>query len=485
MNRYRILAVVSTMTLFVGSFAEISNTSAADWDIPALQYYLLGKTHTLANPSIYDMDENGVLNVSDLTLCKRKLLSPVQEESEWKLLWNDEFDGNSVDMSKWGYDLGNWLLNESGGLESYGWGNNEQEFYTDTNTSVSNGILTIATKKEPYTDPVQGNYEYTSARMSTKQKFSFCGGKVEVRARVDSGKSLWPAIWMLPEDTVYGKWAASGEIDIMEGWGSKPQQICGTIHFGDTWPYNTYLTKDYYFADDDSTENWHTYGLEWDAEKIRWLVDGVCYSEQSDWYSAGRAFPAPFDQNFYLILNLAVGGQFDGIDGVNADPSIFANGSKNMQIDYVRVYQKTEHTFTPTQLKEPSLNGYFEGADAELKNTDAGTAFTIRSVGTLEYGVMGIYGGQHLEAGKTYRISFDAAASVPRTMRLTVEDGVYNRYLDELISLSTDSKSYSYTITVPETMDADIKFQLGAVGDTETLSTHTVNLAKISLTDVQ
>ena len=485
MNRYRILAVVSTMTLFVGSVAEISNTSAADWDIPALQYYLLGKTHTLANPSIYDMDGNGVLNVSDLTLCKRKLLSPVQEESEWKLLWNDEFDGNSVDTSKWEYDLGNWLLNESGGLESYGWGNNEQEFYTDTNASVSNGILTIAAKKEPYTDPVQGNYEYTSARMSTKQKFSFCGGKVEVRARVDSGKSLWPAIWMLPEDTVYGKWAASGEIDIMEGWGSKPQQICGTIHFGDTWPNNTYLTKDYYFADDDSTENWHTYGLEWDAEKIRWLIDGVCYSEQSDWYSAGRAFPAPFDQNFYLILNLAVGGQFDGIDGVNADPSIFANGSKNMQIDYVRVYQKTEHTFTPTQLKEPSLNGYFEGADAELKNTDAGTAFTIRSVGTLEYGVMGIYGGQHLEAGKTYRISFDAAASVPRTMRLTVEDGVYNRYLDELISLSTDSKSYSYTITVPETMDADIKFQLGAVGDTETLSTHTVNLAKISLTDVQ
>lgn len=482
MKRIRLTAVGLSMMLLVSSLPCVSTISAFDFDIPALQYYLLGKTHTLANPSAYDMDGNGILTVSDLTLCKRKLLSPAADmDSEWKLIWNDEFDGNAVDTSKWGYDLGNWLLNESGGLESYGWGNNEKEFYTDKNAAVSDGILTIAAKKEAYTDSAQGSYDYTSARMTTKQKFSFCGGKLEVRARVDSGKSLWPAIWMLPEDTIYGKWAASGEIDIMEGWGSKPQQICGTIHFGDTWPNNTYLTKDYFFENGDSTENWHTYGLEWDAEKLCWLVDGECYSEQTDWYSAGRAFPAPFDQNFYLILNLAVGGQFDGIDGVDADSSIFANGDKQMQVDYVRVYQKSDSSFTPTKLQSPSLTGYFEGADAELKNSDAGTAFTIRSVGTLEYGVMGIYGGQPLEAEKTYQISFDASASVSRTMRLTVEDSVYNRYLDELISLSEDTTHCTYSFTVPSAMEADIKFQLGAVENADTLPAHTVNLSNISL----
>lgn len=456
------------------TYAVDSTTNLRDF-----HQFLLGENQILENPSAYDADENGILNAADFTLLKRNVLA--NADQEWKLIWADEFDGEQLDTEKWGYDLGNWLLNESGALESYGWGNNEKQFYTDQNTSLSDGLLTISAKKESYTDAVQGAYDYTSSRLSTKHKFSLCGGKIEVRARMDSGKSLWPAIWMLPEDTVYGKWAASGEIDIMEGWGSKPDQICGTIHFGDTWPNNTYLTKDYFFENGTTVEEWHTYGIEWDASKIRWFVDGECFSEQTEWYSTGRAFPAPFNQNFYLILNLAVGGQFDGVNGVDADPSIFENGAKCMQVDYVRVYQKSNHTFYPSELPSPSLIGYFEGSDAELKNSDAGTELTIRSVGNLEYGVMGIYGGQMLSAGQSYTLSFRTAASTVRTMRVTVEDDAYHRYLDECIVLSDQKQHYSFTFTVPIDMNADIKFQLGYFENDGALPTHTVQLSDLVL----
>ena len=282
------------------------------------------------------------------------IIQPVEIKStaqdEYKLIWSDEFDGDSLDMKNWSYELGNWKLDENGNYITNGWGNNEQQFYTDKNASVEDGVLTISARHENYTDEVQGNYEYTSSRLSTQYKFSTCGGRIEVRSRCDSGKSLWPAIWMLPEDSLYGGWAASGEIDIMEGWGSTPEKICGTIHFGDLWPANTYLTKDYFFAEGDSSENWHTYAIEWEKGSIRWYVDDILYSEQTEWFSANRAYPAPFDQNFYLILNLAVGGHFDGVDGIHGDPSIFTDGEKQFQIDYVRVYENTASVFLPTPI---------------------------------------------------------------------------------------------------------------------------------------
>ena len=274
--------------------------------------------------------------------------SPLSEK--YRLVWSDEFDGSSLDADKWSYELGNWKLDESGNYITNGWGNNEQEFYTDRNTAVKDGVLTISARKESYTDERQGSYDYTSSRLSTQHKFSVCGGRIEVRARCDSGKSLWPAIWMLPEDSAYGGWASSGEIDIMEGWGSTPEKICGTVHFGGVWPNNRYLTGEYGFPEGDSTENWHTYSIEWDKGEIRWYVDDSLYSTQTDWYSEGFSYPAPFDQNFYIILNLAVGGHFDGVDGIYAEPATFASGDKNFDIDYVRVYEDTSSDFRPTEM---------------------------------------------------------------------------------------------------------------------------------------
>ena len=445
-------------------------------DVVLLQKWLLAAPDAeLANWKAADLSEDGRLDAFDLILMRRQCINADTEPS---LVWNDEFDGDSLDMTKWSYELGNWKLDADGNYITGGWGNNEQEFYTDSNAEVHDGVLTIAARREHYSDPVQGEYDYTSARLSTQHKFSACGGRIEVLARCDSGKSLWPAIWMLPEDSVYGGWAASGEIDIMEGWGSTPEKICGTIHFGDLWPNNTYLTNDYTFAEGDSTENWHTYAVEWESGEIRWYVDDELYSTQSEWYSTGHAYPAPFDQNFYIILNLAVGGHFDGVDGIYADPSVFENGERRFEIDYVRVYDLDE-SFVPTEVKSLPLEAYIEGSDASIANKDGGTVVTVNSVGELEYGVMGLIRGQKVRAGESHTLSFDVSSSAEREMVVTAEDSAYTRYLDEKLTVTAEEKHYSFDVTFDEDMNIDLKFQLGNIGNSAELGAHTVTLKNI------
>ena len=455
-----------------------SDGSVSLSDAQVLQNWLLFSGESgFMGESCADLLADGKLDARDLTLLKRLILYPdVPPQSG--LVWSDEFDGDALDMSKWSYELGNWKLDADGNYITNGWGNNEQEFYTDRNASVKDGILTIAARHEPYTDPVQGTYEYTSARLSTQHKFSVCGGRLEVRACCDAGKSLWPAIWMLPEDSVYGGWAASGEIDIMEGWGSTPEKICGTIHFGDVWPNNTYLTSDYRFPAGDSAENWHVYAVEWDYGEIRWYVDGICYSTQSDWYSANRAKPAPFDQNFYLILNLAVGGHFDGVDGIYGDPSVFTDGEKQFQIDYVRVYDTG--SFAPTAVTSLPLEAYIEGAAATLTNKDGCTEIKVTDPGTLAYGVMGLVRGKTIHAGETYTLSFDVSSTAARDMTVTVEDAAYTRYLDETVTIGTETAHYSFPVTFSADMTADLKFQLGNIGNAAAAGEHTVTLRNIT-----
>lgn len=416
--------------------------------------------------------------IQDFLLCR----PCSQPDNGYTLKWSDEFDGDQLDMDKWSYELGNWKLDANGNYITGGWGNNEQQFYTDKNSSVSGGVLTIAARHENWSDPVQGSYEYTSARLSTQHKFSTCGGRIEVRARCDSGKSLWPAIWMLPEDSVYGGWAASGEIDIMEGWGSTPDKICGTIHFGDVWPNNTYLTNDFTFSDGDSTENWHTYSIEWDKNEMRWFVDDKLYSTQSDWYSVNHAYPAPFDQNFYVILNLAVGGQFDGIDGIYADPATFAAGEKHFDIDYVRVFDKSGAALTPTPQTSLPLDSYIEGAAASLANKDGCSVMHIDNVGSLEYGAMGLLLAREVHAGESWNLSFDAASTADRDMIVTAEDSAYNRYLDKTVSLTGQPQHFSFDVTFAADMSADVKFQLGNIGNAASAGVHDVTLSNIKWT---
>lgn len=243
---------------------------------------------------------------------------------EYELVWSDEFDGTALDGTKWSYQHGN---GQEVGLS--GWGNNELEYYLEENAVVDSGYLTIIAKKENYQ-----SYQYTSARIRTINKGDWKYGKIEMRAKMPYGKGIWPAFWMMPTDNVYGGWASSGEIDIMEYLGHQTNIVHGTIHYGGSWPNNTSSGGSYTLPSGGFNDDFHVFTLEWEEGKIQWLVDGEVYSTKTSWYSSAHAFPAPFDQRFHIILNLAVGGNWPG------NPDATTQFPQEYVLDYIRVYQK-------------------------------------------------------------------------------------------------------------------------------------------------
>ncbi len=241
----------------------------------------------------------------------------------WKLVWSDEFDGDSIDTSKWNFEI-----------DGKGGGNGEQEYYTDKpeNAHVENGHLLITAIKGG-TDSEGNKHKFTSARMTTKGKFSWKYGRFEARIKVPTGKGAWPAFWLMPEDSVYGGWASSGELDIMEEVGDKPSTLFGTIHYGDKWPGNVHTGDKFVLPSGNLCDDWHVYAVEWEEGVIRWYIDGNLYETQTKWYTKAAPFPAPFDQKFFIILNFAVGGAWPG------PPSSSTPFPQTMDVDYVRVYQ--------------------------------------------------------------------------------------------------------------------------------------------------
>jgi beta-glucanase (GH16 family) len=226
-----------------------------------------------------------------------------------QLVWADEFNySGAPDSSKWTYDLG-----------GSGWGNHELEYYTDRpeNVTVKDGMLHITALKENFK-----GMNYTSARILTKGKFSFKYGRVEARAKLPTGVGTWPAIWMLGSNIDSAGWPACGEIDIMEHLGRDLNKIYGTLHypdhFGDHANGKTIMIS--------NASEFHVYGLEWSPEEIKISVDGKVYQ------TVKNSPDIPFNQNFFLIMNLAMGGDFGG----TVDPKV---KKATMEVDYIRVYQ--------------------------------------------------------------------------------------------------------------------------------------------------
>ncbi|MAM88802.1 MAG: hypothetical protein CME36_15970 [unclassified Hahellaceae] len=251
---------------------------------------------------------------------------PPATPSGWKMVWNDEFNGSQIDRSKW--ELA---------VDGKGGGNNELQYYTNrpANAFVKDGKLVIQALRERYSG-ADGTRDFTSARLSTPNKGDWTYGRVEVRARMPAGQGMWPAIWMLPTDWVYGGWAASGEIDIMEAvnlGAAGGNEVHGTIHYGGKWPNNTHKGKSVTPASSVS-ENFHVYAIEWEEGEIRWYVNDRLYATQTEWYSEAASYPAPFNQRFHLILNVAVGGQWPG------SPNSGTRFPQTMEVDYVRVYER-------------------------------------------------------------------------------------------------------------------------------------------------
>jgi len=439
------------------------------------------------------------------------------KKAKWALVWSDEFDKGRIDPTKWGYDLGNWIIDGNGNPVTPGWGNNEKQYYTDAkdNSFVRDGKLVIRAEKERISDSL-GTYDYTSAKLKTKGLFSKTYGRYEIKAKLPAGKGLWPAFWMLPEEDRYGAWASSGEIDVMEAWGSKPDRVAGTIHYGENWPNNKYTGKEYHFPEGSTIKDWHTYAVEWEPGELRWYVDGNLYQTQNDWYSKGLntatnySYPAPFDQNFYLVMNLAVGGWFDGeTDASTPFPA-------EMEVEYVRVYdlkngkyrEAIEPTYEPLPLPEGAKqpqdgnliydtsylepitrvdqNGQsldptywnflqlpdFGGkGDVSVKETTSGRVahVTIEEPGSYSYSLQMIQ-QLALAQGGRYRVSFDANSDAERQMVVKVGAGAergYTKYSnEENIRLTAERQSYAFTFDMTGETDlaARLEFNLGNGG---------------------
>ena len=242
--------------------------------------------------------------------------TPIPTLSGWNLVWQEEFEGETINPANWTFDIGGW-----------GWGNGEAQFYTShpENACLEDGMLVIEARQEKYE-----NSYYTSARLKTQGLQNFQYGRIEGRIKVPSGKGLWPAFWMLGSNFDGNNWPDCGEIDIMEYVGKEPDLIMGTLHgpgysgaLGFTkWNRQTYLIA----------EDFHTYAIEWETDEIRWYYDGVQYHTVHRTDIGEREWV--FDQPFFIILNLAVGGQLGGIIGLDTEfPTQY-------YVDYVRVYQR-------------------------------------------------------------------------------------------------------------------------------------------------
>jgi len=262
------------------------------------------------------------LNLFVFGIAAKPKLHSQPSKNSYKLVWSDEFNYQGLpDSSKWSYDVG---------TGSWGWGNNEQQYYTKdslSNAKVSNGFLTITARNQK-----MGDKKYTSARLVTRGKAAWTYGKIEVRAKLPKGLGTWPAIWMLGTniDSTEIGWPQCGEIDIMEHTGSRATKIDASVHTKNfNWPKNTQKTAATYLSD--YGDAFHNYQLIWDAQNIILLVDD---KPLLTFHNDGTGKNSwPFNDPCYLLLNLAIGGNYAGYE---IDEKSFP---ASMQIDFVRVYQ--------------------------------------------------------------------------------------------------------------------------------------------------
>jgi beta-glucanase (GH16 family) len=238
-------------------------------------------------------------------------------QGEWRLAWNDEFNGKSLDATKWGFDLG-----------GRGWGNNELQTYTarPENARIRRGKLLITARREPFTGSDALAKDFTSARINTQDKFHVRYGRIEARIKLPAGKGLWPAFWLISVDKRDAEHRPCGEIDIMEFIGSDSQTVYGTLHVPDNKVAIDFrLPKGKPFS-----KGFHVFGVDWDPNSIRFYVDHklsrvVMREELTPWM---------FDRDFYIVLNLAAGGDWPG------PPDKSTKFPQDLQVDWVRVWAK-------------------------------------------------------------------------------------------------------------------------------------------------
>lgn len=415
----------------------------------------------------------------------------------YNLLWNDEFDGDVMDESIWNYEP-----------REPGWTNAELQEYTvgTENVFVRDGKLVIKAIK---TVDENGNDYYTSGKVTTQRKKDFMYGKVVVSAKVPEGQGLWPAIWMMPtEEEFYGQWPRCGEIDIMEVLGNQVDTSYATIHYGapHAEQQGMKVLTEGTFAD-----SFHEYSVEWEPGEMRFYVDDELIHTVNDWFTAEEGgeefpYPAPFNQTFFVQLNLAVGGTWPG----NPDETTDFDKAE-FEIDYVRVYQKPFYDENvekpPVVFREPTEDGnliyngdfaeaenladeenwsflLFEGGQGEAQIADNTMTISSTAAGTEEYSVQLVQPDLPMIKGKKYRLTFDAKAEEERDMIVCVSAPTagWIRYLaDTKLNLTTDYQTYTYEFEMTKKDDNNgrLEFNMGKYGQTATISIQNVRIEEI------
>ncbi len=425
----------------------------------------------------------------------------VPELDGYTLLWHDEFSGAAMDDTIWSYDP-----------HEPGWTNEELQEYTESTDNVftRDGMMVLKAIK---TTDANGNDYYTSGKIKSQNKEDFMYGKVVARAKVPEGKGLWPAIWMMPTDeSYYGQWPKCGEIDIMEVLGSDTTTAYGTVHYGapHAEQQGTVVKTSPDFAAD-----FHEYSVEWEPGEMRWYIDDELYLTVNDWFSAvegeeEKPYPAPFNQTFFVQMNLAVGGTWPGNpdDTTNFDNAEFL-------IDYVRVYQKPEYD---TNVEKPAKNYkeadetgnfitmgdfsdpddlgtdlaeekdwtflLFEGGEGSASIEDGTMVIKTDAEGTVDYSVQLVQPGLPMIKGHNYKLTFECWADEERDLITCVSAPTagWVRYLpDTQFTVTTEPQEFEYNfrMNMKDDNNGRLEFNMGNKGSTATIYIKNVRLEEV------
>ncbi len=417
----------------------------------------------------------------------------------YNLLWSDEFDGDALDDSIWSYDP-----------HEPGWTNEELQEYTESTDNVftRDGKLVLKAIKTKTDD---GKDYYTSGKIKSQNKKDFMYGKIVASAKAPEGQGLWPAIWMMPTDEAhYGQWPKCGEIDIMEVLGSDVKTAYATIHYGE--PHGQ--QQGIYTPSDGSTfaDSFHEYSVEWEPGEFRYYIDNNLVLTVNDWFTAvegeeEKPYPAPFDQNFFVQMNLAVGGTWPG----NPDETTDFDKAE-FEVDYVRVYQKDSYDTNVKKpakaFRDPQADGNLlynaDFAEAEdltdeenwkfiLLNGGEGAAeikdntmiISSTNAGTEEYSVQLVQPELPLYQGKKYRVTFDAKADEARNIivAVTAPSVDWIRYLpDTKQAITTEYQTYTFEFEMKDKDDNNgrLEFNMGKYGETATVYIRNVRVEEIT-----
>ena len=411
----------------------------------------------------------------------------------YERVWYDEFNGNELNENIWSY-----LPTE--GEPS----NGELQTYTENNTNVyvEDGNLVLKARKH--------GDGYTSGRIIADKGKDFTFGKVAVRAKVPEGKGLHTAVRLLPVDeSVYGEWPRSGELDVMETIGSKTHSCFGTAVFGDP---HTSKQGTCELAKSSFSSEFHEYTMEWNPGEISWYVDGNLYQKTDNWFTHSPGvedpdFPAPFDKPFQLQLELSVGGAWAGEpnETTNMDNAEFV-------VDYVRVYQKHEYdlnveknvgifrnadstgnfivngNFSDSEKLDDQwywVFDIFKGGSGKGSIADNTITITTYDEGTLDYSLQLVQAELPARKGKRYRFSFDAWADENRSMNVDVSapDHSYTRYMEDVTVELTQTKqhySFEYVMEKEDDPNARIEFNMGNFGSSANIYIQNVRYEQVN-----